>query len=358
MQTADCMTLETSGEENNHVFKERIPKTPPVIVPVAEHTVRPLWSIMIPVYNCLSYLQETLKCVLVQDAGPEYMQIVVVDDCSTDGDVEAMVLAIAGQRVSYFRQPKNQGSLRNFETCLNLATGYWVHILHGDDLVMPGFYREVEKLFRHYPEAGAAFTNFAHIINNKLEVNDNLLSQPGIIKDFLVQNAQKILVQPPAIVVKRAVYEQIGGFYAVHYGEDWEMWTRIAAYFPIAYSPVCLANYRYYTNNSITQNSIVSGQNIQDIIKVIDIMQTYIPVSERNRIKKAARRDYALYCINLAHSLYDTNRAASLRQVRGALQLSTDIKVYNLLTKYLVRIVINKKAIKKIIDYLRPATNL
>lgn len=360
MQTADCMTLETSGEENNHVFKERIPKTPPIIAPVAEYTVRPLWSIMIPVYNCLSYLQETLKCVLAQDAGPEYMQIVVVDDCSTDGDVGAMVQAIAGQRVKYFQQPKNQGSLRNFETCLNLATGYWVHILHGDDLVMPGFYREVEKLFHHYPEAGAAFTNFSHITSNNdiIYEIDALLNQPGIIKDFLVQNAQKLLVQPPAIVVKRAVYEQLGGFYAVHYGEDWEMWTRIAAYFPIAYSPVCLANYRYYTNNSITQLSIVSGQNVHDIITIIDIMQAYLPLSERASIKKAARREYALYCISLAHSLYNTNRAASLRQVRGALQLSTDIKVYNLLAKYLVRLVIDNKDIRKIINRLRPTSSL
>lgn len=358
MQTADFMTLETSGEENNHVFKERIPKTPPIIAPVAEYTVRPLWSIMIPVYNCLNYLQETLKCVLAQDAGPEYMQIVVVDDCSTDGDVGAMVLAIGGQRVKYFQQPENQGSLRNFETCLNLATGHWIHILHGDDLVMPGFYREVEKLFRHYPDAGAAFTNFAHIINNKLKINDNPLNQPGIIKDFLVQNAQKLLVQPPAIVVKRAVYEQLGGFYAVHYGEDWEMWTRIAAYFPIAYSPVCLANYRYYTNSSITQRAILSGQNVHDIITAIDIMQSYLPLLKRASIKKAARRDYALYCISLAHSLYETNRAASLRQARGALQLSTDIRVYNSLAKYLVRIVIGNKAIRQIINRLRPTSSL
>jgi len=31
------------------------------------------------------------------------------------------------------------------------------------------------------------------------------------------------------MVVKREVYEKLGGFYGVEYGEDWEMWVRIAA---------------------------------------------------------------------------------------------------------------------------------
>jgi glycosyltransferase involved in cell wall biosynthesis len=61
------------------------------------------------------------------------MQIEVVDDGSTDADKEALVKQTGKGRVEYYRQPENVGSLRNFETRLNRATGHYIHILHGDD---------------------------------------------------------------------------------------------------------------------------------------------------------------------------------------------------------------------------------
>jgi glycosyltransferase involved in cell wall biosynthesis len=349
MPVADKVTSVELATEGSQVLQARIPISPPKIAVIPENTIRPLWSVMIPVYNCLPYLQETLESVLVQAAGSKDMQIAVIDDCSTDGDVRTLVQTIGGGRIEYFRQPSNQGSLRNFETCLNRSKGHRVHILHGDDRVMPGFYTEIDMLFTCFPEVGAAFTNLAHITGNSEVIykSDNLLDKPGVLKDFLVQNAQKLLVQPPAIVVKRSVYEQLGGFYGVHYGEDWEMWTRIAAHFPIAYSPKCLANYRYYTSNSITQRSILNGQNIRDIMKIIDVMQVYLPETERARVKNIARREYALYCVSMANSLFRTNWSAAMIQAKGALELSKDIKVYKLFAKYFVSSVLGYGKLKK-----------
>src|ERR1051326_8157020 len=96
---------------------ERIPLVPPTIAPVPSGVVRPLFSVMIPTYNCTQYLREALASVLLQDPGAEQMQIEVVDDCSTDADVRAVVEELGKGRVGYFRQDRNVGSLRNFETC-------------------------------------------------------------------------------------------------------------------------------------------------------------------------------------------------------------------------------------------------
>ncbi|RYZ20011.1 MAG: glycosyltransferase, partial [Chitinophagaceae bacterium] len=96
----------------------RIPLTPPTIAPLPPTENRPQFSVMIPAYNCAAYLIETLNSVLEQDFGEELMQIEVVDDCSTDTDVKALVHKIGGDRVTYFRQPQNVGSIRNFETCI------------------------------------------------------------------------------------------------------------------------------------------------------------------------------------------------------------------------------------------------
>jgi glycosyltransferase involved in cell wall biosynthesis len=81
----------------------------PTITPLPSDELRPLWSVMIPAYNCAQFLRETLQSVLAQDPGPEIMQIEVVDDCSTRDDPEAVVAELGRGRVSFFRQPQNVG---------------------------------------------------------------------------------------------------------------------------------------------------------------------------------------------------------------------------------------------------------
>ncbi|WP_207423423.1 glycosyltransferase family 2 protein [Desertivirga brevis] len=286
---------------------------------------------MIPAYNCISYLKETLESVLIQDPGEMFMQIEVVDDCSTDGDVEGIVNEIGKGRVGYFRQSRNCGSLRNFETCINRSKGHYVHLLHGDDRVNFGYYSEIEKLFALNPAAGAAFTDYRYI-NHVGEVlmirNPKLPEQGGIVSDFLTRSAKYQIVQPPAITVKRSVYESLGSFYAVHYGEDWEMWTRIASQFPIAFSPKPMAFYRVAHGIGITNNSFRSGQNIKDINKVISIIQNYLPEEIRSKSLKEARKYYAIYSIRVANGLLAENSRAAIKQVEGAWEMSKNFSTF------------------------------
>jgi glycosyltransferase involved in cell wall biosynthesis len=312
----------------------RIPSEPPAIVPLPASIPRPLWSVMIPTYNCYQFIREAVESVLIQDPGPEIMQIQVVDDYSTDGDVEALVHEIGKGRVLFFRQENNKGSLRNFETCINLSKGRYVHLLHGDDRVESGFYKEINDLFHNNPEAGAAFTNYLFIDHNghPLDItNQPLLRSPGIIPDFLYLIAKHQLIQPPAIVVKREVYETLGSFYAAHFGEDWEMWTRIASRYKVAYSPLFRAAYRVGHGIGISHNYLLNGKNISEIKKVIDIIQTYLPREVRKKFKKSASSYYAIYCVKIANGLLLKDKKAAFQQVSGAWKMSR-----NLLTAFWV----------------------
>lgn len=306
---------------------ERIPSAPPRIAPLPKNETRPLWSVMIPAYNCSKYLEQTILSVLQQDRGTDKMQIEVVDDHSTDGDIEELVQRVGKGRVGYYRKAVNMGSLRNFETCINRAKGELVHILHGDDYAMDGFYEEIESLFDRFGHIGAAFTDFFHVDTEGavLYTDPKLLNEPAVLQDWLMHIARVQRIQPPAMVVKRSVYEKLGSFYAVKYGEDWEMWTRIAANFAVAHSPKYLACYRVH-NDNISGNSLASGQNIKDVNRVIDIIQTYLPADKRKEVKNNAKRNFSIYYASVSHKLYHdyNNRKAARAQANGALMMDVN----------------------------------
>lgn len=323
---------------------DRIPSSPPSIAPVAAGVHRPRWSVMIPVYNCAGFLLETLAAVLEQALPADDMQIEVVDDHSTDVDVEALVNAMSKGRVSYFRQPENKGSLRNFETCINRATGHLVHILHGDDLIKPGYYQTMQALFDRYPEAGAAFCRYVYIgqSSKPLYYRDAEMEESGILENGLLRLAERQRVQFCTITVKREVYEKLGAFYGVDYGEDWEMWVRIARHYPVAYVPEVLAAYRLHFA-SISGQSYATAKNLKDLQWVMLTIQQYLPETEREKILNGSMKFYAHYGIKIANDLWYglKNRKGTKTQVREALRMHRDWRMYWKITKLYTKMALN-----------------
>jgi glycosyltransferase involved in cell wall biosynthesis len=302
-------------------------KSPPIIKPYPDVPGRPTWSVMIPAYNCAHLLPETLESILQQDPGPEHMQIMVVDDASTDADIEALVQQIGKGRISFYRQPHNVGSLRNFETCINMASGHLVHILHGDDRVKKGYYEKIDSLFRQYPGIGAAFCRYDTIDEaGKLLWTHTLeMDHDGVLDNWLIKITSKQRLQFCTITVRREVYEKLGGYYGVNYGEDWEMWARIAAHYKVGYSPEILAEYRMHTD-SISSASFGNAQNIRDIRWVINTIQNFVPVHQKKMVYKAASKHYAHYALSIANLIWHKtqDKRSTHLQIWEALKMHTD----------------------------------
>lgn len=319
----------------------RIPLSPPLIAPIEDEAAvnRPLWSVMIPAYNCSFYLPETIQSVLVQDQGVDKMQIEVCDDASTDADVSDIVQRIGRGRVGYFVQPQNKGSLRNFETCLNRSKGELIHLLHGDDKVRPGFYEKMEALFAQYPDMGMAFCRYYSVdqYDGSTFVSELEKETEGILDNWLERIATRQRIQTPSVVVRRSVYEKLGSFYGVHYGEDWEMWIRIAANYKVGYIPVALADYRKH-DSSITGQYILTGQNISDLKGVMQIAKQYFPNEQWKKIHKKARRFYAEYAISTARKIWGRthNARGAKAQIQSGLSLYlTSGMVYQIAKLYI-----------------------
>ncbi|HEX2189381.1 MAG TPA: glycosyltransferase [Longimicrobiaceae bacterium] len=295
------------------------------VPPVADGAPRPLWSVMVPTHDCARYLRRTLESVLAQDPGPEAMQIEVVDDHSTRDDPESVVREVGGGRVAFFRQPRNVGQVANFDTCLRRSRGRLVHLLHGDDYVRPGFYERLGAAFDAEPAIGAAFCRYLATDEEDHWFHVAALEEPrsGVLEGWLERIGAGQRLQTPGMVVRREVYERLGGFDdRLRYCEDWEMWVRIAANYAVWYEPEPLAVYRVH-RGSVSGTDVRTGENGAHLRRAIRINREHLPPDRADEISRRAVRNNALACVRRAFRFARAGEAdAAWAQLREAVRFS------------------------------------
>jgi glycosyltransferase involved in cell wall biosynthesis len=244
---------------------------------------RPLLSVMIPVYNVADshWLKACLESVLMQDKVFDSAEIIVVDDASASDTARGIVNEFGG-RVRYQRNRDNLGLVGNHNYCIEQARGEFLHFLHQDDTVEPGFYDAVLEPMLADERLVAAFTHNRYIDarGNQRGTGDPPRPQLGVLPDWYIRLSLEIRIQFPSIVVRRKTYEKVGGFYpGRRFSFDWDLWNRVAASGPVWYDPRPLANYRVH------QESATFGFREKE--RVVDAMQTVanmvqlVPTEER-----------------------------------------------------------------------------
>ena len=93
----------------------------------------PLVSVIVPVYNVERYVDECLASIRAQTYAN--LEILVVEDCSTDGSLQALTPHLDDPRVRLIRHGKNGGLSAARNTGIEAATGEYVMFVDSDDLV-------------------------------------------------------------------------------------------------------------------------------------------------------------------------------------------------------------------------------
>lgn len=113
-----------------------------------------LVTVLVPAFNAAPYLTETVESVLRQEDVD--LEVVVVDDASTDGTAdEADVLARRDGRVRVVRNGRNLGMTANWNRSLGEARGGLVLKLDADDVLKPACLGQLSAAFED-PEVVAA----------------------------------------------------------------------------------------------------------------------------------------------------------------------------------------------------------
>ncbi len=116
-----------------------------------------LVSVVIPTYNRRHTIAPAIDSALAQRADGIALEVLVVDDASTDATADWLPQAYAGQPVRLLRNQGLKGPAGGRNTGIAAARGELVALLDSDDQFLPGHLAQALAAFAAHPELGLVF---------------------------------------------------------------------------------------------------------------------------------------------------------------------------------------------------------
>jgi glycosyltransferase involved in cell wall biosynthesis len=191
----------------------------------------PTVTVVVPCYNYGRFLPDAVGSALDQPGVD--VDVIVVDDCSTDGsELVAKQLEAAHPQVRLIQNPTNLGHIATYDRGLSEATGDYVVLLSADDLLAPGALTRATALFQAFPNVGFVY-GYAPSFTEAPEpapvprtwstwTGDQWLQRMARRGDNLVTN--------PEVVMRRSLMDELGAYDpAFPHAADMLLWLQCAA---------------------------------------------------------------------------------------------------------------------------------
>jgi hypothetical protein len=161
-----------------------------------------------------------------------------------------------------------------------------------------------------------------------LGVSELHRESPGLLDHWHERITVEQLIRCPAIMVRRAVYEKLGGFLPhLRFVPDWEMWQRIASQFPFWFEPSILACYRVHSE-SATSRMQLNAADVREVREMIELTAAYHTPARGRMLASKARSWYAKVALfNARDLLVKVGVAPAWRQIVEALRLCRSPRV-------------------------------
>lgn len=186
----------------------------------------PFVSVIVPAFNESTTIRRVVGSVLELDYPKEKLEVIVVDDGSTDGTSPA-VRKISDSRVKLIRQPR-QGKAAALNLGLDHAKGKYVACLDADSFVSPHTLKEMIVNFSSKDVAAVTPVMRVHNPRTILEKIQNIEYLLAVYMKRLLSHMNAINVTPGPFSIYRAdVLRSIGKFDEKSIVEDQEIAYRI-----------------------------------------------------------------------------------------------------------------------------------
>ena len=210
----------------------------------------PSISVVITTYNRVQFLQRAIQSAL--EAGSE-LEVVVVDDCSTDNTSE---VCAKRSDIRYVRLGANHGLAYARNVGIAESSSEFVAFLDDDDLRLPGSLdKQLSSMVADQRIAlcyGQALIGDAHRQLPTGEIYPIECPQGDVFWELLEDN----FIPMPSVLVRKSDLLDTGGFNtALPLIEDWDLWLRISERFLVAAVEEPLAIHRKASADSKQMSS-------------------------------------------------------------------------------------------------------
>ena len=176
----------------------------------------PVFSVVITSFNDGVFINEAIESV--KKSSFEDFEIILVDDCSTDGATREILDLVSSQNITVIRKDKNLGVGDSRNKGVDMAKGKYILTLDADDRILPAY---LEKAKRELDNgASVVYCNV-----KRFGAKDDVRVAPAF--SFPILLAGNFIASCSAFT--KSVWEKSGGFdVAMPNYEDWEFWISVA----------------------------------------------------------------------------------------------------------------------------------
>ena len=176
----------------------------------------PRIAVVVPCFNDGEFVRVAVESVDEQ----EPVELVVVDDASTDPGTRAEIDALEAEGVQVVRHEKNRGLSAARMSGVNATTAPYVFPLDSDDMAIPGALGAMADKLDATPGAALAFGDYLEFGSKEL-----IRAVPAHLDPYRLAYTNEY---PGLSMIRRETLEQVGGWTAERMYEDWDLWMTLA----------------------------------------------------------------------------------------------------------------------------------
>ncbi|WP_242085694.1 glycosyltransferase family 2 protein [Aestuariivivens sediminis] len=221
----------------------------------------PFFSIVIPLFNKVDYICDTLTSVLNQSF--QDFEVIIVNDGSTDGSID-IVKSFKDPRIKIYEQ-ENQGAsvARNYG--IEQAESDFIALIDADDIWYKNHLSALKHVIKSFPEAGLFCTNYEVKRSKDLitpaAFNFKFDKDPLLIENFFEASLITFIPTSSSVAFLKYHFNEIGGYHeALRSGQDIDLWIRMGLRYKVAFNPEITMLYNWYDHGSLSKSNYNSDR--------------------------------------------------------------------------------------------------
>ena len=252
----------------------------------------PAITVVIPARNARPYLARSLASI-----GPrEDIEIIVVDDGSTDGTAEFLEQIRRDDPRLRILQGPQRGPAAARNLAIAKATAPLIAFLDADDRWRLDKLAQQEQLHADRPDLGFSFTDYRHVKWDgapggacfrfwpRFAARHSGRGEPFCLgPDGLAQLYAENVVGTSTVMARTELLRRMGGFdETLRQAEDWDLWLRMAEAAPVGCVPAVLMDYLMHRPGNLSSAATARAAALTTVARRHrDAVQAMDPVAVR-----------------------------------------------------------------------------